>query len=291
MTLTSDAGGDGQVEPSDEADLATDFFRGVGKQIRLLRERAGLSQRELGQRLGYSYDQIRSVEIGRRTPMPDFLAAADDFLNAGGVLKAVDEDVLNARAHARVRHPAWFRDYARAEAQAVEVNFYSAVTVPGLLQTEDYARTIFTARQPLLDDETIEQRVSARMARQKILSNWPAPMVSAVLDESVLRRAIGGPAVHQGQLRHLLRLAQLRSTSIQVLPVECAEHAGLEGPFILLTPKGEQQVGYVEVQSVSRLITDAEEVRILAARYGTIRGQALTPRESLILIEKMLGEG
>jgi Domain of unknown function (DUF5753) len=77
---------------------------------------------------------------------------------------------------------------------------------------------------------------------------------------------------------------------LQVMPLERTENAGMGGPFILLTPKGKPQVGYAEVQNVSRLVTDAEEVRIMAAQYGTIRAQALTPRESLALIEKMLGE-
>jgi hypothetical protein len=146
------------------------------------------------------------------------------------------------------------------------------------------------SRQPPLDEVTIEQRVTARLARQEVLTAWPSPMVSAVIDESVLRRAVGGGDVRQGQLKHLQYLARLRSTTIQVLPMDCEDHTALEGPFILLTPKGRQQLAYVEVQSVNRLITDAEEVRILAARYGSVRGQALSPHKSLAMIEKLLGE-
>ncbi|MET9612536.1 DUF5753 domain-containing protein [Kitasatospora indigofera] len=165
-----------------------------------------------------------------------------------------------------MRHPEWFRDYARLELEAVELNFHSTLIIPGLLQTEDYARTIFTVRQPLLDVETIEQRVAARPARQEILTRWPSPMVSAVPEESVLRRLVGGPAVQRGQLEQLLRLGRLRSTSIQVLPLDCEGHAGREGPFVLLVPKGRAQVAHVEVQSLSRLITDSNEVRVIAAR-------------------------
>ncbi|MFC9324547.1 helix-turn-helix domain-containing protein [Kitasatospora sp. NPDC057015] len=281
---------DQRPEPPDDPEGATDFLRAIGKQVKLLRERAGLTQKELGDRLGYGEDQISSLERGRRTPQPEFLDAADELLGAGGLLKAAKEDVARAKAKARVKHPEWFRDYARLELEAVELNFYSTLTVPGLLQTEEYARTTFTVRQPLFDEETIEQRVAARLARQQILTRWPAPMVCAVIEESVLRRLIGGPDVHQGQLKHLLYLGGLRSTTIQVLPLACEDHAGMDGPFILLTPKGRPQVAYVEVQNVSRLITDPEEVRILSARYGSIRGQALSPRESLVLIEKTLGE-
>lgn len=220
MTSTTGAGVDGRAAPQEDAEDATDFFRAIGRQVKLLRERAGLTQRELAGRLGYSYDQIVSIESGRRTPQPEFLDAADDLLNADGLLKATKEDVLRAKDRARVRHPAWFRDYARSEASAVEINFYSTLTVPGLLQSEAYARTIFDAWQPLLDEETIEQRVTARLARQDVLHAWPAPLVSAVIDESVLRRNIGGRAVRREQLEHLLRIGQLRNATLQVLPLD-----------------------------------------------------------------------
>lgn len=274
----------------DEGELSGDLMRAVGKQVKLLRERAGLTQRELGDRLGYSEDLVSSLERGRRTPQREFLEAADELLGAGGLLRATIEDVERAKAKARVRHPAWFRDYARLEASAVEINFFSMITVPGLLQTEAYARVTFAVRQPLWAEEIIEQRVAARMDRQQILTGWPPPIVTAVIDEAVLRREIGGRKVQEEQLRHLLAVAQLRSTTLQVLPLGCDENPSVDGPFVLLTPKGKSQVAYLEVQGASHLITDSEEVRILAARYGAIRGQALTPRESLALMQRLLGE-
>ncbi|RPK42026.1 Scr1 family TA system antitoxin-like transcriptional regulator [Streptomyces sp. ADI93-02] len=115
-------------------------------------------------------------------------------------------------------------------------------------------------------------------------------MVCAVIDESVLRRSVGGHEVRIGQLKHMQHLAPLRSTTIQVLPMACEDHSALEGPFILLTPGGGQQLAYLEVRSTNRLVTDAEEVRIPAARYGSIRGQALSPHEPLALIEELSGE-
>ncbi|WP_406197233.1 DUF5753 domain-containing protein [Kitasatospora sp. NBC_01560] len=110
------------------------------------------------------------------------------------------------------------------------------------------------------------------------------------IDESVLRRPLGGWDVHSGQLRRLLEVGLTRGMVVQVLPLDRTEHAGMGGAFILLTPKGRPQTGYIEVQTSSRLITDQDEVRIMNARYGTLRAQALTPQESLSLIEKMLGE-
>ncbi|MBC9719394.1 helix-turn-helix transcriptional regulator [Streptomyces sp. TRM66268-LWL] len=283
--------GDTRTDDPAGSDEAADLFRAIGRMIKAARERNGLSQRELGQRVGYGEEQISSIERGRRTPQPDFLKAVDDLLGCGGLLALLAEDVERVKARRRVRHPEWFRDYAALEAEAVEICFYSTLTVPGLLQTERYARTIFTARRPLLDEETIEQRVAARLDRQQILNRWPPPSVAAVIEESVLRRTIGGQQVQREQVEHLAELSRLRHVDIQVLPLDCEGHAGMEGPFILLTPKGRPQMGYGEFQSVNRLITDPDEVRMLAARYGSIRGQALSPSHSYALVEKLLGAG
>ncbi|WP_416481968.1 helix-turn-helix domain-containing protein [Streptomyces sp. CL12] len=265
-------------------------MRAVGKQVKLLRERAGLTQRELGDRLGYSEDLVSSLERGRRTPQREFLEAADELLGADGLLRATIEDVERAKAKARVRHPAWFRDYARLEREAVEINDYNCHDIPGLFQTERRIRALYEMCKPLLDEETIEQRVVSRLARQEILPRWPLPMVTSVIEERVLTRPLGGREVHKEQLEQLLRLAQLRNVELQVMPNDRTQHAGMGGSFILLTPKGKPQLGYTEAQSSSRLITDAEEVRILAAQYGSIRAQALTMQESLALIEKMVAE-
>ncbi|MFF0063327.1 Scr1 family TA system antitoxin-like transcriptional regulator [Streptomyces sp. NPDC005279] len=280
----------GRPEPPEDEEGSADLFRTIGRQVRLLRERVGLTQRELGERLGYSEDLIRSLERGRRTPQPEFLAAADELLGAGGLLRAATEDVTRAKARARVKHPDWFRGYARLEGDAAELHEYSNHVIPGLLQTEEHARALFKMRKPLLDEAMIEQRVTARLARQELLTRWPTPIVTTVIEESVLRRPIGGWDVHERQLHQLLKLGQLRSLELQVMPLDRMEHAGMGGPFILLTPKARTQVAYTEVQNVSKLITDAEEVRMLAARYGSIRAQALTPHESLTAIEKLLGE-
>lgn len=165
------------------------------------------------------------------------------------------------------------------------------MAIPGLLQTPEYARHVFSAVRPLLSEETVEQRLAARLARQEILTKkWPPPMVTCLIEEAVLQRPIGGRAVQKKQLESLLTFSRLRNGELQIVPMNCEDHTGLDGPFTLVTPKGGPQVAYTEAQQVGRLITDYEEVRILAAIYGTIRAQALTPRESMALIEKMLGE-
>ncbi|MER6748723.1 helix-turn-helix domain-containing protein [Streptomyces fungicidicus] len=277
----------GEAEGTDEV---ADLFRTLGRQIKVARERAGLSQKELGERIGYGEETISSVERARRTPQPELLVAVDRLLDCGGLLASAAEDVERAKTRRRVRHPEWFRDYARLEAEAVELHDYSSLAIPGLLQTEAHAHVVFGTRQPLLDEATIEQRVAARLDRQQIFDRWPPPFTTFTLEESVLRRPLGGWDVHREQLEALLRFGRLRSVELQVLPTDRKEHPSLGGPLILLTPKGRSQVAYLEVQHVSRLVTDPDEVRILAARYGSLRAQALTPEESLTLIGKMLGD-
>ncbi|MFD7167069.1 helix-turn-helix domain-containing protein [Streptomyces violascens] len=271
-----------------ESDGTAHLFKALGKQIKVLRERAGLSQRELGAMVSYGEDLISAIERGVRTPQPEFLERIDELLGADGVLKAAVPEVREALARSRTRHPDWFRDYAEAEAKAVALHDYTAQVVPGLLQTEQYARAVFIHRRPLLDDETIEKRVADRLARQQIFQRWPAPTFSFVLEETVLQRPMGGPEVHAQQLRRLLDVGQLRTVELQVMPTACPDHPSLDGAFTLLTPKGRQQVAYVESYGHARLSTEPEDVRIFSERYGIIRAQALTPRKSLSLIEEML---
>ncbi|WP_033331482.1 MULTISPECIES: helix-turn-helix domain-containing protein [Streptomyces] len=282
--------GEGRTELPEDLTEVSDFFRAIGKQIRLLREQAGLSRKELGERVGYGEHLISAVERGVRTPQPELLVAVDKVLNAGGLLAVAKDDVVSARAKAKVRHPAWFRGYAALEVDSIEMHDLATLDIPGLLQTEAHARAVYAMRQPPLSEEVIEMRVASRMARQEVLTRWPRGMFSWVIDESVLRRPLGGWDVHAAQLRHLLEVGRMRGMVIQVLPLDRTEHAGMGGPFILITPKGQPQHAYIEVQTSSRLISDPDEVRIMNARYNILRAQALGPEESLALIEKILGE-
>ncbi|MER6395358.1 helix-turn-helix transcriptional regulator [Kitasatospora sp. NPDC001603] len=279
---------DGELPEGSEG--VAEFFSAVGKQIKIFRERAGLTQREMAERIGYGEDMVGAVERGRRTPRIEYLTAADELLGAGGVLKAVADDVMKAKIRVSTRHPAWSKAFTTEEAQAVEIHGYSTLDIPGLLQTEAHARALYEMRKPVLPDDMVEKWVAARLARQEVLARTPLPMMSWVLDESVLRRPMGGWEVHEEQLRHLLKIGRIRGPEIQVMPLDRTEHAGMGGSFSLLMPKGKAQIAFVEVQHVNRLITDPEEVRIMAARYSSIRAQALGLRESLALIEKMLGE-
>ncbi|MBZ6196222.1 helix-turn-helix domain-containing protein [Streptomyces olivaceus] len=255
-----------------------------GRQLKLLRIRAGLERTEFGKRMGYSADTVASIEQGRRIPQAQFIEKADEVLGAGGVLNALKEEV------GRAQYPAFFRDMARLEARATALSVYAVYAVPGLLQTEDYARAIFHMQRPLLDDEMIEQRFEARMVRQEVLRRRPAPLMSFVIEEAVLRRPIGGPSVMRETLGQILVTSRSRNVEVQVMPIDREDNAALSGPFSLIDVDGGQRLAYAEVQDLSRLYTDTTYVRTLEARYGILRSQALTPSESVAFIEQLMGD-
>ncbi|MEU5770724.1 helix-turn-helix transcriptional regulator [Streptomyces asoensis] len=275
---------DGQRQQRPEDDPGSGVVTAFGRQLKLLRTRAGLERAEFGSRVGYAADTVASIEQGRRIPQARFIDRADEVLDAGGVLRALKEEV------GRAQYPAFFRDMARLEAEAVTLHVYGALAVPGLLQTEDYAKAVFTMRRPLLDEETVEQRIGARLARQEIFSRRPLPTLSFVIEESVLRRPVGGWPVLRGQLEQILLHGQRRNVEIQVMPIDAAEHCGLAGPFTLIENRDGRRMAYVEVQRASRLYTERAEVRDAEEQYGILRAQALTPRESLAFVEGLLGE-
>ncbi|MGG2459057.1 helix-turn-helix domain-containing protein [Streptomyces sp. RGM 3693] len=279
---------DGDQRPEDdeqsEYEPESSILKVFGRQLKRLREWAGMERTELGARTGYSPSTIASYEQGRRIPPPDFIDQADGVLGAHGVLIEMKEEV------ARARYPAFFRDAARLETKAVGLHVYATQAVPGLLQTEEYANAVFTMWRPLLDEETIRQRTAARLDRQKIFARSPLPTISFVIEEASLRRPLGGKAVMRGQLEQILLHGQRRNVEIQVLPTEREEHAGLGGAFTLLETHEGRRIAYVEAYRDSRLHAERKVVREIEEQYGILRAQALTPRESLAFVEKLLGE-
>lgn len=273
-----------------EADGTTGLFTALGKMLKLLRERKGLTQKEFGHMVGYGPDAISAMERGVRLIRPQVLEQADDLLDAGGLFKEAIPEVEAAMSKVRTRHPEWYRGYAAMEAEAVELHQYSINAVHGLLQTKDHAHAVFAKRRPFLDEETIEKRVADRLSRQQVFVRWPAPIVSYVIEEVVLDRPIGGRDVHAEQLRRLLTVGLMRNVEIQVMPTKVEEHPNMDSAFNLLTPKKHAQVAYTEAQGYPRLITDPEEVRAIADRYGIMRAMALTPNETRTLIAKKLEE-
>ncbi|UXY28186.1 helix-turn-helix domain-containing protein [Streptomyces sp. HUAS TT20] len=267
-----------------EDEEAEAVLKTVGRQVKMWREAAGLRQPELGAAIGYGEEMVSSVERGRRIPKPDFLDKADEVVGAGGKLSAMKEDVEKAR------YPKKVRDLAKLEDDAVELGAYAGHNMHGLLQTPEYARALYAMRRPAYPEDEIERHVAARMARQRVFDRVPAPLLTFVQEEVTLRRPIGGRMILRQQLEHLLEISALRHVEIQIMPTDREDHAGMGGPIRLLKLRDGKTLGHSEAQLHSRVISNPREVQILEMRYGMIRAQALTPRESQAFIGKVLGE-
>ena len=252
-----------------------------GHLVRHFRERAGLSQEALGSRIGYSKSQVAMVERGARPPKGAFTQQADEALGAQGALLALASKLRVSPL------PHWFTGFAEEEAGAVARHEYESHVMPGILQTEAYARAVLSGRYPTFDDSEVEEKVAARLGRQSLLSRRPLPDISFVLEMTALSRPMGGRRVRKEQLNRLCEVAQLRHVKIQLMSPERESHAGLDGPFVLLENSERRQLAYIEGQGGSFFVTQQPDLGVLFGKYGVLRAQAYTPEESREMIEKM----
>ncbi|MEU3216511.1 helix-turn-helix transcriptional regulator [Streptomyces sp. NPDC006971] len=271
-----------EVDPDDESGAAV--VATVGRQLKLRREAAGMRAAEFGLAIGYGEDQVYKVEAGKRIPRPEYLDKADRTLRAGGLISAMKADV------AEVRYPKKIRDLARMEARAVELLSYGSHSLHGLLQTEECARALLMTRRPSYSQDELERLVAARMARRSIFDRSPAPELSFVQEESTLRRPTGGKMVQRRQLEHLLEVGQLRNVEIQVMPIARWNHPGTGGRIQVLKFGDGTAVGRIDDEFGGRPVSSPKQLRILELRYGIIRSEALSARESLAFIKRMLEE-
>ncbi|RAJ61814.1 helix-turn-helix protein [Streptomyces sp. Amel2xB2] len=265
-----------------EKDNSSATMRMFGSQLRLWRTRARYSREQLADEAGYALDTVASVEKGRRMPPSDLVETAETLFDAGGMLRDAASKIV------RPKYPDWFEEYVQYEADAVSLGLYENQVIPGLFQSEAYANAVFLSSYPRLDDAEIERRLGARVERQALLSRTPRPMISAVVEQVVLERCIGGRQVMKDQLVHLMQIAELRDVDMQIMPTRRESHAGLNGPMYLIETDGQQRLVYSETQKGSVLISDPKDVSDLNLRYGMLRSQALTPEESMSLLRKTL---
>ncbi len=259
-------------------------MRMFGSQLKMWRKRAGVSREQLAEESDYSVDMVSAVERGTRMPPTTMIRAAEGLCGAGPFLQdAADKIVVN-------KFPDWFEEYVQYETDAVSLGLYENHVVPGLFQTEAYARAVFLNEYPRLDDDEIERRFAARMERQKLLTRTPPAMISAVIEEVMLHRRIGGREVMRGQVARLVAIAEMRHVEVQVMPTRRESHAGLDGPMYLVETSDHLRLAYSEGQKGSVLISDPKEVSALNQRYAMLRSQALTSEDSLSLLKQTLGE-
>ncbi|MGW0797121.1 helix-turn-helix domain-containing protein [Streptomyces sp. NPDC002692] len=279
---------DPAVGEADREPDPSDSLRTWGAVQQALREHAGYSRAEFADMVRFSRHTVESVELGRRMPDAQFVERADEVLGNTGALRKGSRFVTRGRGDAGLA--AWFRQWARLEREAVSLCTYECRLVPGLLQAEEYARALFENRLPLLTDEQLEAQVEARLKRQGLLDERPTVPFHFILEEAIFRRRLGGVEVLRGQLDLVLERTRARNVTLQLVPMEAELHACMDGPVQLLqTPKG-QRLAYSEGQENGRLISDPKEVSLLQLRYDTLRSQALNPKDSWGLLERLRGE-
>ncbi|MFD9794541.1 helix-turn-helix transcriptional regulator [Streptomyces sp. NPDC059070] len=257
----------------------------VAKRLRL---RKGWTQEEVGKRTGFSAAAISAMETLAQPASDEMLVKLEEAL--GEELGIFEE----ARVFVRLeKYPPQFQNYALLERKALVLQLYSTLVIHGLFQTEEYARALIGGGYPPLPPERVEELVEARMARKALFDRNPVPLIELIVDESALRRIIGGPEVMRRQLLHLAECARRRNVTFQVLPLDVGlsgEQAGARGGLNLLETPEHDHLVYLEPQDESLLISDPAKVSTYAQRYAKIRSQALGPRESLGLIEQLAGE-
>ncbi|MFJ3532461.1 MULTISPECIES: helix-turn-helix domain-containing protein [unclassified Streptomyces] len=257
----------------------------VGALVAQFRRTAGLTQRQLADRSNTQPETIASIEQGRRALLPPLACVLDDILETKGALGTALEYMPEVDLI-----PAWAEEYMDLERMALALSWFENQVLPGLLQTENYARAVFRTDVPALSEDEINQRVAARLERREILYRSEPPTTSFIISEAVLIDRLGGDDVYAETLRHLLSCADIPGVAIQVMPLGRQTHAGLSGPFILLETPEHQRLGYTETQRGSQLISSPDEVSILERKYAMLRTQALNTEDTKRLLHRLLGE-
>jgi hypothetical protein len=248
------------------------------------RDRAGLSPEQLGTVVFMSGSLIRKVEAGTRTPAAGLVKACDDVLGCNGALAELYGQL---RPLFRDRpYPGWFGKWPEAEAAARSLRWYEPLVIPGLLQTEDYARAILSTRVGDTADE-IDEMVAARLDRQQILSRDKPPTLWVIVDEGVLHRDIGGPAVMADQAAQLSQMARRPGIVVQVIPLTTGAHQGLNGgAFIIADIPGSPVLAYQDTAARGQVTEDGDDTDALVTTWDTLKAEALPRAASLILIEE-----
>jgi transcriptional regulator with XRE-family HTH domain len=266
--------------------------RRLVNELRRLREVAGLTIEEVGERLECSASKISRIETGRVGVTPrdvrDMLAAygADDLL--------LDELVQLAR---EARRKGWWDEYGDIapgryigfEADAEFVRTYQGLMIPGLLQCEEYTRALIREVLPCAAPGEVERRVALRNARQALLREEDPLRLHVVIDEAALRRLVGGPSVLRAQLRRLLEVGELANVTLQVVPFASGGHAAMDGPFVILSfpERLDPDVVYIESTRSGVYLEQPSDVEWYSEVFERLSVTALDEAESAALLDNM----
>ncbi|MEU8260900.1 helix-turn-helix transcriptional regulator [Micromonospora sp. NPDC048999] len=251
-------------------------------ELRRARTRRGWSQEELAKAMNYSPSMVSAVELGQQPPTPKYLELFDQALDTGGLFGRMLTDLVSLD-----RAQPWLRGGGAIVAQAKVLRWFEPLYVPGLLQTEAYARAVFEAGG-LLEPEDVERRLNERMASQRILYEEQPPRLMAVVDEAALRRQVGMRKVMCDQTTHLARIAtEHPRVRLHVVPLSAQEYPGLGGPFILATLREGIDLAFLGTQVGGQELDQPADLGRLQRVWEATLGEALPPQESIELVREV----
>ena len=247
-----------------------------------MRNQRGWTQEETAAHMLVSTSTIANIESGYRPPTPAQAIKADEVFGTPETFQR------HERRMRGIPFSAGFRPFHPYEAEARVLRMFEHSLVPGLFQTEDYAREILGIR-PEATEQDVKDQVEARMSRQAILfrEDPPPPRVWAVLDEHVLNRDIGNPAVMLGQVEHIAELARMPRINIQVIPAGRL-HPGLRGAFVIAETEQPPAIVYLENASEGQTVEDPDMAASMTLVFDALRMEALTGSASLELFEEAI---
>ncbi|MFI1892904.1 Scr1 family TA system antitoxin-like transcriptional regulator [Streptomyces globisporus] len=254
-----------------------------GLQLRQARDARGWTQDELAGRMGCSGTHISAVETGRRSPTPRFARSVDRALGTG------DKFSRLVQAMKDLTPLEGFPEYARYEGRAVEIRLYEVGIIPGLLQTPEYARVLADSavRRGAITPEQADERVAFLAERQAALVRPNPPMLFVTMDESCIRRPVGGSAVMNAQLDRLVEFAELPNTLLQVAPYEIGEQRTFDLPVNILTLPDRSVICYAESQTQGHLDRESSFVLPILTAYHQLQGASLSQTASVAKISQL----
>ncbi|BBH71129.1 transcriptional regulator [Actinoplanes sp. OR16] len=271
----------------------------LGAHLRALRRAKGVTRDEAGYRIRGSESKISRMELGKvsfkERDVTDLLKlyGVEDPAEHQRVLALVREANAPSWWHAYGDVlDTWFQNYLDLEQAAELIRTYEVQFVPGLLQTDAYARAVIRLGHDTAGPEEIDRRARLRMARKQVLERPDAPRLWAVLDEAVLRRPIGGAEVLREQIQYLLDICGSPSVRLQIMPFASGGHAAAGGAFSILRFPHEKlpDVVYIEHLTSGLYLDRREEVDHYAAAFGRLSIEAEHPGRTPDLLRRMLGE-
>ncbi|MFF9482120.1 Scr1 family TA system antitoxin-like transcriptional regulator [Streptomyces sp. NPDC014733] len=249
-----------------------------GDWLRAQREAARMTQQELADTAIMTRSHIAHIEAGRRIPSKEDARRLDRALNTGDVLSSFlpgnDSTITD-----------YFEPARHLEQQAVEIREFAVSHVPGILQTEHYARAVMRTVYPPRSDKERDKHVVTRLERAKVLDDPVTPVVWALLDESVLRRPVGGPSVMAEQLTHVIGLAERERIRVHVMPTSLGAYHLMQGMLSLMWFDDQPPIAYTEGLSVGKVHDSPHIVQQLQGAYHLALSDALPLKDSLFLLK------